>query len=201
MVTIKYCSKINAERNTLAVLTSFTTLKMISAIITLIYFSIQLHSIMQFDYIYDYKETNRTLKSVTVVYLSKCDKWITVYTSNNNEEIVENPFNAKDHRTQTFNERRERPIDSLQSCSCRPKPNGSSVMTTDSSCYVWATCFFNADFIVYIQRDSHTRYIENISFIVGSALVIVLSMITVSISFSLLRNTKLEYVELSDSIK
>jgi hypothetical protein len=196
MSLVKFCQRPNVQRNVLFILTGFTILKMITGLISLVYFSMQLVDMDQYRYIYDYKSGYRTIETVRVVELTGCNRWLTVYTSNNGEDIIENPFSAKTTITAADKEKDERPLSSLQSCTCRPNSLPNTIKPVGSNCYVWATCFFNTDFLDYLQIDGRARRSENVSFMVGGLSIILLSCITIPISCMLYCNSKPEYVEL-----
>ena len=82
---------------------------------------------------------------------------------------------------------------SRQACMCRSS-SGNIEVPTD--CQMWETCIFNIMLIDYLQRDYQVHFRTNVSFIVSSAVAVILSLITLPMSIRLYKETGSTYIEL-----
>lgn len=188
---------ISATKNCLIAL---DIINLIFSISTLIYFSIQLNANLEYRYVLDYGETTCFPVAGRTREIQSCDetKWIMVWTDGVGRQIVENPFSLRDTRAQAIADRDETKLAINRTCMCRTftRVSNDSIISANDNCQVWETCIFNTDFVKYMQRYTNRYYITNVSFVVGSSISILLSLIGIPISIYSLRNKKYEYTDI-----
>ena len=122
-------------------------------------------------------------------------KWISVWKDVDGRDIIENPFNVRSTRIKAIKDRQDRPLGITQNCMCR-NTNLNKNITYDNDCHVWTSCMFNTDFVSYIQGDYENHYSTNISFIIGSIAVMLLSSMTIPISYKMFKDSNSIYISL-----
>lgn len=170
-----------------------TLLGIVSSTITIFIFSSKLLDLSAYDYLYDYKPGICQPISGRAFNLS-CrydqddqieQRWISVVMLKRGFEAVENPFAVRINRLDAIADRDKIEMLSNYSCLCR-KANDSPVI---KGCSYWPACILNADFIHYMQRDNDRYYRTYISFIVASAVSLVLSVIGVPFSVVVIKRS------------
>jgi hypothetical protein len=171
----------------------FTTLGAISSAITIIYFSVKLGSLSDYDYVYEYHETTCTPMMGYALQLNCTPtKWISVWETDEQIAIVENPFALRKTRTAAIDDRQSYVSNRTYDCMCRNAPP----MQLAQGCQFWSTCIFDVEFIQYIQRDND-RYIRtHVSFIAASCVAIILTGLALPFTIKDLMRHNSEYVEM-----
>lgn len=156
-----------------------TSASITSSCISVIYFSIKLHELKDFDYIYSYKPDGCHIvnKSVYEYNCSLGDRWMLSLLDDKDRKVVENPFAWRRSRSIVEIEKSQFLTGQNYSCVCRPPGQNAN-----EDCQSWPRCILDTDFIKYIQRDNDRHKSKFISFIVVSIISIVLSAFFIPIS-------------------
>lgn len=186
---------ISRAKNCLLVL---DMINVIFSTFTLIYFSVQLHLNLEYRYVLEYKESACYPVNGRTREIQSCDqtKWIMVWTDSSGRQIVENPFSMRDTRSQAISDRDDTKLFVNRTCMCRSgmaSLNSSHSITVDANCQVWEACIFNSDFVKYMQRYTNRYFVTNVSFVVGSSISILLSLIGIPLGLYTMRHKSKEY--------
>lgn len=157
----------------------FTIMGMISSIITITYFTVALINYQQYKYVYDYAPSicNPTSGYAFPVTCNSTTKWISILRDTRNRTVVENPFALKNSRQNAVDDRYRSNLNVNQSCFCLTSSSSSnSTNITTRDCSVWPQCILDTDFISYIQKDTKRYEDTYASFIIASAISLVLSL-------------------------
>lgn len=170
-------------------------MSIISSLITIIFFGVQLSMLKDYNYIYDYRDTECRLVSAKVREVDCEDsnmplKWVAVFSTNANLDVVENPFAVRDYRSLALQDINHLILNSTYPCTCRSYIpfNETDNVPTRHGCAVWTTCILNIDFVKYMQRDNQRYYHTYISFVIASFISIVLTVAYFPISIKTLRD-------------
>lgn len=166
-------------------------LSIISSIVTIIYFVVQLQNLKAYDYLYEYRNStcvpiNGIATNINPSTLSitgnetynggeQCPApWIMLFLLSDMRLAVTNPFALQWTRTQAIDDRSRLDLDSNYTCLCR---NDKQILLRD--CSVWPQCIFNAEFVKYMRRDTNRYYNTYASFIIASVVSAVLSILSI----------------------
>lgn len=182
---------------------------LISCSVTIVYFAIQMASLSDYNYIYQYQHQTClpiTGKVLQLPCLSAIDggfkfKWIAYFTLDSGINLVENPFAVRNSRFLALQDLEHLILNVSYDCMCRIPPvfpfhkrNRSNII---DPCMLWSECILDNEFISYIQKDTTRYYRTYISFIIASMVSIFLSIAAFPISCQALRQLRKEqYVEL-----
>jgi hypothetical protein len=196
-----YCLKTKQVCQTWINLTSIgltlNICSIISCLVTIIYFGVQLGGLHKYNYIYDYKDAQCPIVSgrVADVTCPESDiphRWIAIFSTSSGSEVIENPFAVRDYRSLALQDLNHLRLNSTYPCVCRSylALNSSLEFPTEHGCAVWTSCILSVDFIKYIQHDTNRYYQTYVSFMATSLVSIVLSVAYLPISIKTLRELR-----------
>lgn len=167
----------------------FTIMGIVSSTITIIYFTAALINYQQYKYIYDYTPTtcNPTSGYAFSLTCNGTTKWISILRDVHDRTVVENPFALRNSRQDAIDDRYRSNLNVNQSCFCLSYFSSSTEKNiTIRDCSVWPQCILDTDFIFYMQKDTKRYEDTYISFIVASAISLVLSLMGLPFTITLI---------------
>ena len=180
----------------------FSCLSLISSAAAIIYFSVKLSSLSEFDYIYNYEKATCTPYSGFAYELScssSSSKWISIWKTKLGQWIVADPFSIRETRIEAIQDRDKYKLSGNYTCMCR-YPSlylFGEVNNIINGCSLWTECIFSEDFISYIKYDNKIYKHTFISFIVSSCISLVFCVVSIIISAYAIKTEKAkEYIEL-----
>jgi len=185
MQRLKQCVRSHLTISNIGI--GFSVISIISAIVTIVYFSVALSRLNEYSYIYDYKKQSCGPTS-GFAYEFTCDdkqKWISMFNDSSNRIIIENPFSVRNTRVEAINDRGRIDMGFNYTCYCRSYNNllGNKVRGIQiQGCSIWGDCIIDSDFVDYIQRDNSIYYVTFVSFLASSVVTVVFSIVSIIIT-------------------
>uniref|UniRef100_A0A6C0CIK8 Uncharacterized protein n=1 Tax=viral metagenome TaxID=1070528 RepID=A0A6C0CIK8_9ZZZZ len=168
----------------------------LASFITMIYFSVMLSRLSDYDYVYNYKPRTCTPQFGTVVIIPCGDngakllpqkvKYIAMFSTSEMFTMIEDPFSARDSYDKATQDVASYVLDVPYDCYCRELDQKVPPPSQDA-CQLWSQCISETDFIQYIQRDNGHYKTTYVAFILSSLVSIVFSSLAIGVAIKLLR--------------
>jgi hypothetical protein len=113
-------------------------------------------------------------------------KWVAYFKTNDNRFMVINPFVVYDQKQSAVQDEARLDLNVTYSCVCRSL-HTNNVNDDNKKCQIWPECVLDTEFVKYIQHDNRRYKITHISFIVFSAISVILSVIAIPFSIQTIK--------------